>query len=138
MCIVKVLLCNCNEVERSLEDPLFLLVHYISLRLLERFARTPKQSFWSVFELAKEMHLDYLEKADHILNKQSGSVCKRLAAGVLAPILKRPASGLLMDNSFEWVEPTGFARPSFEVLKDIASACGGHRAKVFREFSIRC
>ena len=137
MCIVEVLSCNCNEVERSLENPLFLLVHYISLPLLELFARTHKQSFWFVFELAKEMHLDYLEKADHILNKQSGSVCKRPAAGVLAPILKRPASGLLMDNSFELVEPTGFARPSFEVLKDVASASGDHHAKVFREFLTR-
>ena len=67
-----------------------------------------------------------------------GLVCKRPAAGVLAPILKRPATRLLMDNIFELVEPTGFARPSFEVLKDVASACGGHRAKAFREFSIRC
>ena len=67
MCIVEVLSCNCNEVERSLENPLFLLVHYISLPLLERFARTPNQSFWSVFELAKEMHLDFLQKAYRIL-----------------------------------------------------------------------
>ena len=108
-----------------------------ALHQLEHFARTPKQSFWSVFEVTKEMHLDYLEKADHILNKQSGSVCKRPAAGVLAPILKRPATRLLMDIFFEFVEPTGFARPSFEVLKDVASASGDHRAKVSRELLIR-
>ena len=38
---------------------MFLLVHYISLPLLERFARTPK-------------HLDFPQKAYHIMNKQGG------------------------------------------------------------------
>ena len=139
LCIVEVLACYCNQVEKSLEDHLFLLVHYISLPLLERFARTPKHSFWCVFELAKKMHLDFLQKAYHILKRKDahdrwsssirgGLVCKRPAAGVLAPILKRPATHLLMDNIFDLVEPLGIARLSSEGLKEVASASGDHRA----------
>ena len=128
LCIVEVLACYCNQVEKSLEDPLCLLVHYISLPLLGCFARTPKHSFWCVFELAKESLLDFLQKAYHILNKKAGLVCKRPAASVLAPILKRPATSLLMDNIFDLVEPTGIARPSSEGLKEVASPSGDNRA----------
>ena len=139
LCIVEVLACYCNQVEKSLEDPLCLLVHYISLPLLGCFARTPKHSFWCVFELAKETHLDFLQKAYRILkhkdahdrwssNRRGGLVCKRPAAGVLALILKRPATHLLMDNIFDLVEPTGIARPSSEGLKEVASPSGDNRA----------